>query len=231
MESKECTKCNVDKPLEEYSLRKSGRLSTYCKECIREANRKSYQKHKEDRAIAIKRWQKENPDKITAYKRKRDTKESKEVRAIANKRWWKENPDKVAAYKRKRDTPEQRKRRRDYARERRKRDPLFKFTGNLRSLIYEAFKRACNGSHVKRSSTVDILGCDFDFFVSYISEQFEEGMTLSNHGEWHLDHDTPISSAKTEEDIIRLNHYTNFKPLWARDNLRKGAKLNSKITQ
>ena len=30
---------------------------------------------------------------------------------------------------------------------------------------------------------------------------------------WDLDHIIPISSAKTEEDVIRLNHYTNLRPL------------------
>jgi hypothetical protein len=30
---------------------------------------------------------------------------------------------------------------------------------------------------------------------------------------WDIDHIIPISSAKTKEDIIRLNHYTNLQPL------------------
>ena len=35
---------------------------------------------------------------------------------------------------------------------------------------------------------------------------------------WDLDHIIPISSAKTEEDIIRLNHYTNLQPLCSKTN-------------
>ena len=35
-----------------------------------------------------------------------------------------------------------------------------------------------------------------------------------NYG-WDIDHIIPISSAITEEDIIRLNHYTNLQPLCA----------------
>lgn len=50
-------------------------------------------------------------------------------------------------------------------------------------------------------------------------------MTLDNYGEWHLDHIIPISSAKTEEEVIKLNHYTNFQPLWAEDNWNKGNKI------
>ena len=30
---------------------------------------------------------------------------------------------------------------------------------------------------------------------------------------WDIDHIIPISTAITEEDIIRLNHYTNLQPL------------------
>lgn len=38
---------------------------------------------------------------------------------------------------------------------------------------------------------------------------------------YHLDHKIPISSAKTEEEIIKLNHYTNFQLLKSDENLRK----------
>jgi hypothetical protein len=49
-------------------------------------------------------------------------------------------------------------------------------------------------------------------------------MNWNNHGNpidgiytinktWDIDHIIPLSSAKTEEDIIKLNHYTNLKPL------------------
>ena len=50
-------------------------------------------------------------------------------------------------------------------------------------------------------------------------------MSWENAGQWHYDHIYPVSLAKDEEELIRLNHYTNFQPLWAEDNLRKGSKI------
>ena len=49
-------------------------------------------------------------------------------------------------------------------------------------------------------------------------------MSWNNYGEWHLDHKTPISWAKTEEEVYRLNNYNNFQPLWAIENTSKGNK-------
>ena len=76
----------------------------------------------------------------------------------------------------------------------------------------------------KNGRTEEILGCNFDFFMKYIEEQFKEGMTWRNHGQWHLDHKKPISWAKSEEEVYELNQYTNFQPLWAAENLTKNNK-------
>lgn len=38
-----------------------------------------------------------------------------------------------------------------------------------------------------------------------------------NYG-WDIDHIIPLSTAKTEEDVIKLNHYTNLKPLYSKIN-------------
>lgn len=90
--------------------------------------------------------------------------------------------------------------------------------GILKSLRLNGF--------TKKSRTYKILGCSFDFFLNHISSQFTEGMSIEKLGkEIHLDHITPISSASTEEEIIRLNHWSNFQPLWAKDNLLKRDKL------
>jgi len=104
-------------------------------------------------------------------------------------------------------------------------DDIFRFKNNVRCLIKNSFKRGSNKFN-KNSKTENILGCTIQEFRLYIENKFIEGMTFENYGEWHLDHIKPLSLSKTEEDVILLNHYTNFQPLWAIDNLRKGNKWN-----
>jgi hypothetical protein len=101
-------------------------------------------------------------------------------------------------------------------------DPIFKFKIRLRKTIKESVKRR---GYTKKSKTYDILGIDFMGFRAHIENLFLEGMTWDNHGEWHYDHIIPLSTATTYEEVIKLNHYTNFQPLWAEDNLKKGSKF------
>ena len=106
-----------------------------------------------------------------------------------------------------------------------KTDCIFKFKHNLRSLIKNSYKRSINGIYKKTRKTETILGCTIPVFIDYIKSKFKKGMTLNNHGEWHLDHIIPLSLATTEEEIIKLNHYTNFQPLWADENIKKSNKI------
>lgn len=77
----------------------------------------------------------------------------------------------------------------------------------------------------KSQKTIEIIGCSKEEFGIHIERQFLKGMTWCNRGEWHLDHIIPLSAAKTEEDVIRLNHHTNLRPLWALDNMKKRDKV------
>jgi hypothetical protein len=116
----------------------------------------------------------------------------------------------------------------NYQKNKRKTDNLYNISFNIRCSIAQSFKRACNGKYIKSNKSEDILGCTLDFFMKYISSQFKNGMSFERINEIHLDHIIPISSAKNEEDIIRLNHYTNFQPLWAKDNFKKSNKIIEK---
>ncbi len=97
-------------------------------------------------------------------------------------------------------------------------DSLFKLTFNIRTLIRNSFYH--NG-YTKKSKTQEILGCSFEEFRTYLESNFESWMTWENRGlyngelnyGWDIDHKIPLSSTKTEEELIKLNHYTNLQPL------------------
>ena len=109
----------------------------------------------------------------------------------------------------------------EYKYEKYHKDDLYKIREGIRALLYVSFKKT--GFSMK-SKTAEILGCSFEKFKSYIEQRFQEGMTWDNRSQWHLDHIVPVCVAKTEQEIIKLNHYTNFRPLWAKENLAKGNK-------
>jgi len=112
-----------------------------------------------------------------------------------------------------------------YHKKRKLNDPLYKLSNNIRSLIGSSFKRACDGTYVKGEKTENILGCSISDLINHLKVLFLDGMSFENYGEWEIDHIIPISSAKDENEIYLLNHYTNLQPLWKIDNIKKGNKI------
>lgn len=107
--------------------------------------------------------------------------------------------------------------------DRKKIDIVFKLKCNIRRRIHQVFtEKRC----LKQSKTANILGCTFEEFKIYIESKFEPWMNWDNYGKyngtfnygWDLDHIIPLASAKTEEEVIKLNHYTNFQPLCSHIN-------------
>jgi len=109
-----------------------------------------------------------------------------------------------------------------YAKNRKKIDPLFKLKLNIRSNIINSIKKK---GYEKKSKTFKILGCSYEDFKQHLERQFKTDMNWDNHGQWHLDHIYPVSLAKDEAELIKLNHYTNFQPMWASENISKGNKI------
>jgi hypothetical protein len=101
-----------------------------------------------------------------------------------------------------------------------RKNPFSLMIMNIRSLVALHIKK-------KSMSTENILGCDWETFRQHIETKFVDGMNWNNHGRegWHYDHIIPISSARNEEELYRLNHYSNFQPLWWQDNIKKSNKI------
>ena len=86
---------------------------------------------------------------------------------------------------------------------------------------------------IKKESTEKILDCSIDFFINYLLQTFKDNYGYEYNGieKVHIDHIIPLATAKTEEDVIKLCHYSNLQLLKAKDNLEKGAKLNYELKE
>ena len=109
-------------------------------------------------------------------------------------------------------------------RKRKKSDPTFKLTVNMRTRLGMFLKTR---NIRKTNTTFKIIGCTPEFLKKYLEKKFTPGMTWKNHSlkGWHVDHIIPLNSAKTLEDKYKLCHYTNLQPMWAEDNWKKSDKI------
>ena len=169
---------------------------TRCSECEKERIRLYRLQHPDKVKKTKRKWIDNNPEKVKEGKR----------------RWNGDNPDKVKGYKKKNHKL------------RKQTDPFYRSICNLRKRTAKYLKQL----GVKKDSSMFIMvGCTPQEFRVYLEGKFLEGMSWDNYGinGWHIDHIIPISSANTLEEVKKLCHHTNFQPLWAEDNIKKGDKI------
>lgn len=204
---KKCYKCNEIKPLFEFNNNKNKKdgKSSECRIC----------------KIAIGReYNLKNKKPIKIY-----TPEEKALAIKISKNKYRKNNRQKLRLKNKEYESLNKEKRNCRIRNKRKTDYIFKLKTLLRNRIRDAFKRT-NWDKNKQSRI--LLGADYEIVKLHIEKQFDERMTWSNHGpkSWHIDHIIPLASAKTEDELFKLCHYTNLQPLWWIDNLSKGSKLD-----
>ena len=113
-------------------------------------------------------------------------------------------------------------RRRKYHLKRLETDPLYRLRIAYSRRINKCIKRF----NIKNIHFLNNLGCSLEELKVYIESKFEPWMSWDNYGKynggldygWDIDHITPISSAKTEEEFHQLCHYFNLQPLCSRIN-------------
>ena len=108
-------------------------------------------------------------------------------------------------------------------------DTNYNISNALRRSIIGALKRQKIRKHRK---TEELLGTDRQTARKHIESLFQPGMNWKNHGvghgKWHIDHIIPCASFDLKCPVQQLAccHYKNLQPLWAIDNIKKGAKLD-----
>jgi hypothetical protein len=218
MEKKICNKCKIEKDVCDFGIHNStkDKLRKTCKECRKIEGKIYRETNTEKRRETIKSWYHKNPDYNKSYYI-----DNKEKVNLSNKSWYESNKDRHRENNKnwvEKNIEKVRSYHNDRIKSQRKTDPIKKLIFNVRSRIYSVIKN-------KTKKTFSIVGCSPEFLKVHLERQFTEGMSWENQGKWHIDHKTPLSSAKNEEEIYKLCHYTNLQPLWAEDNLKKRDKI------
>jgi hypothetical protein len=231
LDMKRCTKCNIELEVGVNITQTMFNNYDYtCKPCRKVSNQKWKEDNKEHIIKYGEVYREANRDKQRLNDKIRYQENKEQVKAY-QKEYYKTHERPKTKY-----IPKPREKKSKwvhrnpgyynrYHKDRKKVDPIYKLICNTRSLIGGSFKRACNGTYKKSIPSEEILGCTLSEFISHIQSSFKSGMTLDNYGEWELDHIVPISSANSEEEIVKLNYYTNYQPLWKEDNLKKSNKI------
>ena len=143
------------------------------------------------------------------YENRKDIQSKKNKEYI--KAYQKENKDKIN------------KRMREYNKSRCSSDINYKLRKTIGRLVSQSIKLY---GLQKSKKSLEIIGLSTVEFRNYLESKFEPWMNWDNYGlyngeinyGWDIDHIIPLSSATTEEELLRLNYYTNLQPLCSYTN-------------
>ena len=171
------------------------------------------------REVAMKKYF-SKPETIERVKKNQKTwyEENKEHRKQYLKEYREKNIDKL------------RKTKRDYERNRKASDPLYKLISNFRTAIYQVLKE----SNVdKNKHYFDILQYTPEELITHLESQFKDTMSWDNYGEWHVDHKLPITHFNIvemgDDEFMKCWSLGNLQPMWGIENIRKSNKINPRI--
>lgn len=129
-----------------------------------------------------------------------------------NRRWEKANPEKAAAAAK-------------VYKARKRREPGYRLSSSVSTQMRQCL---ANGKAGRKWEA--LVGYTIADLVPHLERQFLPGMSWANYGVWHIDHRRPISSfaftCAEDQDFITCWALSNLQPLWAEDNLTKGARYD-----
>ena len=218
-ETKICNICNLEKEISCFnksSKSKDGH-QVRCKTCVSEYNKLRYLNNPNIVKERAKNWKENNLERRKEIANNHANKKYRENIAVSRAKNRKQKKKELEN-----KTDEEKKlfykKNNDNRRKRCENNPLDKLKHAIRSTISNSISKR---GYKKKSKSFQILGCSYEEFKNYIESRFESWMTWTNyalyngelnHG-WDIDHITPLSSGKSEEEVLRLNHYTNLQPL------------------
>ena len=163
---------------------------------------------------------------IKKYESKPETKKRKSEN---HKKWAEQNKEHLNKYikeYRENNVDKIRQIKRDYERNRKARDPLYKLISNFRTAIYQVLKES---NVEKNKHYFDILQYTPEKLINHLELQFKGGMNWDNYGEWHVDHKLPITHFNIiemgDDEFMKCWSLENLQPMWGEENIRKSNKV------
>ena len=160
---------------------------------------------------------------------KKYRKNNKEYMSNKSKNWYEQNKEYRKEYLkeyREKNIESIRKTKRDYERNRKASDPLYKLISNFRTAIYQVLKES---NVEKNKHYFEILQYTPESLIKHLESQFKNNMNWDNYGEWHVDHKLPITSFNIQEmgdeEFMRCWSLENLQPMWGTDNISKSNKI------
>ena len=210
MNHKICSKCLDKKHIDDFhkDKRKSDGRKSQCKSCKKKQDTEYRLSNKELVAERKKKYYNNNKKHIKEKFKNYYLENQERIKGMSSK-YAKENRKKINKWFR------------NYNKKRLSEDVTYRLAKNLRSRINNIIR-----GRLKSGSALRDLGCSVEFLIKHLESQFEPGMSWDNYGQWHIDHIKPLASFNLEirEEFLEACHYTNLQPLWAEDNLKKGAR-------
>lgn len=206
------------------------------KEKQREYRKRWISKHPEQAKQCRKKWVEEHPDRQKELQKRWRAAHPEKGREAA-KRWRESHPERAkeidAQYR-----FAHREQRREYTRRFTKKHPDYgnkwkseRYKNNPDYWLIYNMRSSC--AHFlqgyKSHRTLELTGCSLGFLKNHLESQFKPGMTWENRGKaWHVDHCIPLTwfvglLHDPEWQKVAF-HWTNLQPLWAKDNMAKGAR-------
>lgn len=112
-----------------------------------------------------------------------------------------------------------------------KTDIEYALNSRIRSRIHGKLKNYKNSNSFSVTGSIKDLPYNAKQLKAHLQKKFKPGMTWENflNAEIHIDHIRPLSSfsykSPSDPQFKQAWSLSNLQPLWAKDNLRKGAKL------
>jgi hypothetical protein len=222
MTTKKCSKCHQEKKLCDFTKDKNkpDGLFVYCRECKKIAAKKEYEKNKSRILKYQKTYYLQNTSEIKERVSK-DYIDNREEKLNYQKQYYHKNLNTKLQYAKK-YRENNKEVRNEKEKIRKKTDVIYKLKHLVRNRINKYLKVK---NYNKTNSAFIYIGCTPYELKIYLEQKFVDNMSWDNQGKWHIDHIIPLSSTKTEEELYKLCHFTNLQPMWASDNIKKGAKI------